>query len=190
MLNRREALAGAILALGVMGFGEEALAQLPAPAPPAAAWTPKAVSPDEARLLMVVTEAIMPTTDTPGAIAAGVPQYIDRLMVDWLEPPTVQLLRAGLARMDADALAAHRARFVALTPAQQLALLTRYEIEASDGLKMRPVPAHFFRSLKELTLIGYFTSEPGATLALRYAATPGEFRPCVPLAEIGRAWAL
>jgi hypothetical protein len=48
----------------------------------------------------------------------------------------------------------------------------------------------YFRLLKELVLLGYYTSEAGATRELRYAAVPGAFRGCVPLAEIGRAWAV
>ncbi len=48
----------------------------------------------------------------------------------------------------------------------------------------------FFRTAKELTLLGYYTSEPGATRELRYAAVPGAYRGCVPLAEVGRTWAV
>jgi hypothetical protein len=47
----------------------------------------------------------------------------------------------------------------------------------------------FWRTMKELTLLGYYTSEPGATQELRYAASPGRFEGCVPLERIGRAWA-
>jgi len=50
-------------------------------------------------------------------------------------------------------------------------------------------PAHFFRMMKELTLLGYFTSEIGCTQALRYAETPGRFDPCLPYAPGERAWA-
>ena len=41
-------------------------------------------------------------------------------------------------------------------------------------------PAHYFRMMKELALLGYFTSEPGATKALRYVESPGRFDPCLP----------
>jgi hypothetical protein len=43
--------------------------------------------------------------------------------------------------------------------------------------------------LKELTLLGYFTSETGYTQALRYAETPGRYDPCVPYEEGEPAWA-
>lgn len=48
----------------------------------------------------------------------------------------------------------------------------------------------FFRTVKELTLLGYYTSQAGATRELRYAQVPGRFEGCVPLAKIGRAWAV
>jgi hypothetical protein len=53
-----------------------------------------------------------------------------------------------------------------------------------------PPPAPFFRTMKELTLLGYYTSEPGATAELRHERVPGRFAGCVPLADVGRAWAV
>lgn len=50
-------------------------------------------------------------------------------------------------------------------------------------------PAHYFRMMKELALLGYFTSEIGCTQALRYVETPGRFDPCVPYAPGEKAWA-
>ena len=68
----------------------------------------------------------------------------------------------------------------ALTPDQQRALLERLDREA----------APFFRSLKELTLVGYYTSEIGATRELHHAPVPGRYDGCVPLAQVGRTWAV
>ena len=55
-------------------------------------------------------------------------------------------------------------------------------------MKKESIPP-FFATLKELATVGYFTSEPGATKAVRYDPVPGDYRGCVPLSEIGRAWA-
>ena len=58
----------------------------------------------------------------------------------------------------------------------------------------RPRPAHsvtpFFRMMKELTLLGYYTSEVGATRELRYEPVPGRYEGCVPFTTIGRTWAV
>ncbi len=50
-------------------------------------------------------------------------------------------------------------------------------------------PAHYFRMMKELTLLGYFTSEIGCTQAQRYVESPGRFDPCVPYTPGERSWA-
>jgi hypothetical protein len=51
-------------------------------------------------------------------------------------------------------------------------------------------PPHFIRLMKELTLLGYYTSEVGATEELKYIAVPGRWDACVPFSEVGRAWAV
>lgn len=50
-------------------------------------------------------------------------------------------------------------------------------------------PSHYFRMMKELALLGYFTSEIGCTQALRYVESPGRYDPCVPYHPGDKAWA-
>lgn len=179
MLSRRETFAGFALSLGFISSG--IAGQAWAAAAPLG-WTPTALTPEQARTLDVVAELIVPATDTPGARAVGVPQFIDRAVGAWCSAPQAKLLRSGLDQLDVDARAAHGAAFADLTAEKQTALLTRYD---AAGDAQRP----FFGLLKELTTIGYFTSKPGATIALRYDPVPGDYRGCVPLKEIGHAWA-
>ena len=176
-LSRRDAFLG----LAASGWTSLALAQTPASAPPA--WVPKALDAAQARTLTAAAERIMPATDTPGAAEVGVPQYVDRAIAGWCPAEQAQRLKAGLDRIDADARAAHGAAFAALQPGQQDAILLKLDAES------RTTRPHFFAELKEMVTAGYFTSEPGATKALRYDPVPGDYRGCVPLAEIGRAWA-
>lgn len=77
-----------------------------------------------------------------------------------------------------------------------LAWLTDQRKEMSPGAGVAPAtavtqdkPAHYFRMMKELALLGYFTSEIGATQALRYLESPGRFDPCVPYTPGQKAWA-
>lgn len=179
LMNRRDAIFGLSLTL-TAGAAGVAWAQ-PAPL----GWTPTALTAEQARLVDVVAELVYPATDTPGAREAGVPQMVDRALKGWCEPAQAELIKGGLARMDADAKSAHGAAFVALTPAQQTALLTRYDQEVAAA---RGKP-HAFGALKDLMTIGYFTSKPGATVTLRYDPVPGDYKGCVPLKEIGRGWA-
>ncbi|WP_312162119.1 gluconate 2-dehydrogenase subunit 3 family protein [Phenylobacterium sp.] len=186
MLNRRDAFRGLALTMGMVsvGFAGPAAAALPP-----LNWTPAALDAEQARALDAAAELIIPRTDTPGAREAKVPQFVDRAIATYCEPAQAQLLKSGLTQMDADARAAHGVVFAALKPAQQAELLTRYEQEAIAARKAWK-PRHFFSVLKEYVTIGYFTSEPGATLALNYDPVPGEYHGCIPLADVGRAWAL
>src|ERR1700728_1774495 len=52
-----------------------------------------------------------------------------------------------------------------------------------------PQPAHYFRMMKELALLGFFTSKIGCTEALRYVEAPGRFDACVPYTPGQPAWA-
>ena len=90
------------------------------------------------------------------------------------------------------------------TPPQRLAVLTTLDREQKRVMDARKAamdargaaresgvaaPAHYFRMMKELALLGYFTSEVGCTQALRYVESPGRFDPCIPYAPGEPAWA-
>ncbi len=71
--------------------------------------------------------------------------------------------------------------------AQRTALLER--LDAEQHARGSSNPPHYFRLMKELALLGYFTSEIGYTQAMRYTETPGRFDPCVPYTPGEKAWA-
>ena len=81
--------------------------------------------------------------------------------------------------------------FMDATPQQRHDLLVDVDKEAKDYQKSRKEkdPTHYFSLMKQLTLLGYFTSEIGATQALRYIAVPGHYEGCVPYKKGDRAWA-
>ena len=187
MLHRRDAIRGLALTIGAASAG--LAGPVAAATAPALTWTPTALTPQHARVVDVVAELIIPATDTPGARQAGVPQFIDRALADYCDKAQADLLRTGFDRMDADARAAHGDIFVALSPQQQVELLTGYDREASLVRSQASDQPHFFTAIEDLVTIGYFTSEPGATVALKYDPVPGAYHGCVPLAEVGRAWA-
>jgi hypothetical protein len=62
------------------------------------------------------------------------------------------------------------------------------DVGAAAAITADP-PAHYFRMMKELALLGYFTSEIGCTQAQRYIETPGRFDPCVPYTPGDKSWA-
>jgi len=139
-------------------------------------------------LLDEIAETILPATDTPGAKAAGVGRFIITMVTDAYTPAEQRVFLAGLRSIDRASAAEHGVRFVDATPAQRLALvekLDREQYEAPRDAK----PPHYFRMMKELTLLGFFTSEIGCKQALRYIETPGRYDACAPYSPGDRAWA-
>ena len=216
-IDRREALRRAALLLGgalsastVAGV----LAGCEARRTPNGAWAPRALSSDQLELVATIAEHILPETDTPGARTVGVHRFIDAMLADSYPDEERRRFLAGLSDVDARAqrscgraflrCAAHEQRAVldqldreafaaTASPPDPLSLGERGDsrqgVRTRDGTPTKPeVP--FFRTMKELTLVGYYTSEAGATRELRHAPVPGRFEGCVPLDQIGRAWAV
>jgi hypothetical protein len=154
----------------------------------------RVLTPQQGELLATLTELIIPATDTPGARAARVDAFIDGLLADVFTAEERDHFVAGLADVDARARAAHGVTFVESTPEQQVALLTTMQGETPPAptgrrrSRSRSQPRPFFRWLKELTLVGYYTSEIGATRELRYVHVAGRYDGDVPYRQIGRAY--
>ncbi|HEX6992892.1 MAG TPA: gluconate 2-dehydrogenase subunit 3 family protein [Gammaproteobacteria bacterium] len=146
---------------------------------------------DEIALLDEIADTILPETDTPGAKAAGVGPFIALMVADAYTERDQRVFKDGLRALDDEARARYGVGFVAAGPAERVALLERLDAEQVEHTRRRAAdePAHYFRMIKELTLLGYFTSEIGYTQAMRYVETPGRFEPCVPYAPGDKIWA-
>ncbi|MBC7844619.1 MAG: gluconate 2-dehydrogenase subunit 3 family protein [Gemmatimonadaceae bacterium] len=139
-----------------------------------------------------VADTILPdTAKSPGAKAAKTGAFMAVMVTDTYAPADQQIFRDGMTALnEASKKANGGATFVAATPAQRTALLTAMDKEQHDFQKVRKdQPQHYFRMMKELTMLGFFTSEPGMTKALRYKESPGPFQPCVPYTQGDPAWA-
>jgi hypothetical protein len=145
-LPRRDALkAGA----GLVGLA----AALPA----ADAWTPKTLDPHQLSTIETLSELIIPTTDTPGAKAAGVPKYVDLFLTDGSPDDRGRFLD-GLAWLDSYAQSKHRLPFVRLSPQQQTAILTILDTDGEFGVDPG---RRFFLQLKSLVSRIYYNTEIG-----------------------------
>ena|SRR5437773_354802 len=187
MMNRREAIKQVTALLGgvaLTGSGlvtavERAHARAAASHAQVGSFTAQDIA-----FLDEVADTILPETKTPGAKAAHVGAFMALMVTDTYEEREQGIFRDGMRQMDA-------ASFMATTPAQRLARLEQLDREqkAYMDARARGAPAHYFRMMKELTLLGYFTSEIGCTQAMRYEETPGRFEPCVPYTPGETAWA-
>jgi hypothetical protein len=189
-ITRREAILRVSAMFGGAALvGQAAMLALPEPA--------RAMTPDhlfnrnDVAMLDEIAETILPETDTPGAKAAGVGPFIALMVVDSYNDAEQRIFREGLRTIGERCRAAHGDDFMAVSVAARTALLNELDAEqhAYMASKAEDEPAHFFRMMKELTVLGYFTSEIGYTQAMRFAETPGRYDPCAPLAPGDKIWA-
>lgn len=131
-------------------------------------------------LLAEVADIIIPTTDTPGAKAAGAEKFIIRVMRDCFVKDDQDKFYAGLAKLDTDSKAKYGKGFIDLGTAE------KNEMVKLSMTNDKP----FFLRMKELTTVGYFTSEIGATQALEYLPIPGRFDGSAPYKPGQKAWAI
>ncbi|NJL75585.1 MAG: gluconate 2-dehydrogenase subunit 3 family protein [Saprospiraceae bacterium] len=152
-------------------------------------WTPKFFTEEEAKSLTAALDVLIPATDTPGAIDAGVPEFIDLLAADLLEAEEKQQFKDGIAQMDADSQAKFGKLFVQASREQQTELLVGYD-NATFGTDTSN-KNEFFENLKNTAVWAFCTSEKGATQHLQYELNPGGYTNCVPIAEVGgKTWAI
>ena len=187
-MNRRDALKQAGLVLGFAISAPTLSAVLEGcKAKPDLAFQPQFLNADQAGLVSEVAEIIIPATDTPGAKAAGVPQFIDLLVKDCYKKEDQDNFLNGLAEFDKGANG-----FMSLDHDKQVEYVTKLHKEAQEAAKdpaAKDKPRPFILTMKELTVVGFFTSEPGATQVLQYEAVPGAYKGWIPLSEVGKTWA-
>jgi len=141
-------------------------------------------------LLDEIGETIIPATDVPGAKAVGIGTFLAMMMNDCYTPAEQQMFKDGLRQLDASHTQRFGADFLSGTAANRTALLNDLDREQRQHHQDLPAgsPPHYFRVLKELTILGYFSSEIGATQALRYAEVPGQYDGNAPYRRGDRAW--
>lgn len=179
-VNRRALLLGAVVLLG----GAAALTRFTRKSPGSASASGISMSNEQFALLEQVTEVMIPATDTPGAIAAGVPAFIRQMLDEWASNSSRTEIADVLEAVQKHAWAKFGAAFVELPPDRRHAVIRSFDEERIG----RQDPA--YGKFKHLVLVGYYQSEVGATQELRYELVPGAWRACVPFSEIGRATAV
>ena len=111
-----------------------------------------------------VSDIIIPRTDTPGAIDVGVPAFIDVMLRDCYKKPAQDTFLMGVQDLG-------RNNFLSLSPDQQMAALKQVEASSTPNASNPP----FWQIIKEVTLLGYFTSEAGIKASFDYQPIPGKF---------------
>jgi gluconate 2-dehydrogenase gamma chain len=227
LLGRREALRRVAFLLGGAVSGPTLAGVLAGCERPReqTEWRPQVLTEVQGEMVATMGEIILPETDTPGARAARVHEFIDVMLTDYYTAEARWRFLTGLERVDVHSRRAFGRRFLEAAPEQQLQLVQALNRQAfsdpptlPERLEERPVlrditvetgrstleeqaplpldpdrhpedvgEEAFFRTLKELVLVGYYTSEPGANQELRLNPM-GPWRADVPYAEVGQAW--
>ncbi|WNO52651.1 gluconate 2-dehydrogenase subunit 3 family protein [Stakelama saccharophila] len=187
MIDRRTALAGVVSMFGAGLFAPIARAAGAAKASriPVISEGPPSIAvftPSQRALVSALSERVIPTTDTPGAVAAEVPAFIEKMLADWAEPDDRVPILAGLQAIEARSLKDYRVSAAQATPEQQDALLT---LAMNDQL---PGGEDFFEAFRQLVVTGYYTSEIGITQEREYLPVPGKYDGAFPYSKVNKVY--
>ncbi len=191
-MKRREAikntalLMGGILSTSTLSIIMEACSS---PAREVQTGKAKEFTDGEKEMITQMADQIIPDTDTPGAVKAGVPEFIVMMMQDTFPKKDQNKFHRGLQSFDSWCKDQKGAYFNQLSESEQ-----EEAVKELDELILEPTTESsenlsFYRVFKELTLLGFFTSETGATETLRYIQVPGDYKGCIPYKEGDKAWA-
>jgi len=143
----------------------------------------------ERLLIAALAETIIPATDTPGARKAGVHDFIAMMINETFTDPDRAAFRDGLAAIEALSHDRYGNAYARLAQSEQVALLEAVARGRVSTPRLQgSAPEELFRLLKELTVIGYYTSEIGATVELAHMIAPGSYHGCTDMTAEQRAW--
>jgi hypothetical protein len=186
-MNRRDAIGRVALLMGGAVIGAEFF--LSGCRPNGASNVEDLFKQENADFLNEVAETILPTTaSSPGAKTARVGQFMSVMVRDCYTPADQKTFIEGISKLNDASQKKYSAKFMDITPAQRTELLIAADAEQKEYYKqlykkiapeeakhkgdinyVEPdQPNHYFKMMKEITLLGFFTSEVGATKALRY----------------------
>lgn len=165
-------------------------------------------------LVTEIAEIIIPKTDTPGAKEAGVGPFIELMLKDCYTEMQQKHFVAGLDEVEIESKKLG-SNFLKLAAEKQIEVIKLMQAKSKEEAKLNDdkkakqidsesglakeeqekkdaveIPVPFFKLMKELTLFGYFTSEPGATKALDFVAIPGRYDACIKMKPGQKAYAI
>jgi hypothetical protein len=160
------------------------------------------------RLLDEIGETIIPATDTsPGAKAARIGEFMKVYVTDCYDGAQQKIFWTGISSIKKESLGKYNKPFPKLTISQKKDMLNSLLNEPAkatvkvkkgtgdaiqtgkEAQNKEEKRSEFFSMIQNLTVFGYFTSQPGATKALRYIQTPGSYKGEVSYKKGDKAWA-
>jgi len=185
MMNRRDALKSVALMMGGTMIGATALMTGCAPENQIKDLN---FTPEDLAFLDEIGETIIPTTDTPGAKATKIGEFMQMMVKDCYDADQQKAFIDGLNTIRKEFKDQKGTDFIQASAEDRLAYLNGlHEQYRASGDSRQPI---IINMLRDLTVLGYFTSEIGATQALNYVEVPGRFEPCIDFKEGDKAYAI
>jgi hypothetical protein len=188
-MNRRDAIERVGLLLGGTIIGAEFFISGCKPGPKS---VNDLFNADQVAFLNEVGDTILPDTATPGAKAVDVGSFMAIMVRDCYTPADQQIFLAGIPKIDEESRKKFDKKFLDCDAKQRTALLSDLDrAQRQEAKAAKPGNKYqYFSMIKQMTLLGYFTSEIGCTKALRYVPIPGRFDGDIPYKKGDKAWAL
>jgi len=178
-VNRREFLAGLAVMLGTVSVTSPLVKAVEVGLTFKPPTKTDVFCEQQLNIIARISEIIIPTTDTPGAIAAGVPFYIDHIAANWMNKNQSSQLIAGIDKIEMDTKTKYGKGFLEQSNITQVAIVQALD----DNLKHEAT----YKTLKTYTVIGYYTSKIGMSEELNYDPIPGPYKE-IPFSDVGKAW--
>ena len=184
-MNRREALTATTALMGSAIIGSQAFLSGCNRTEPKV----EGFSDDVLTLLDEIGETILPaTTSSPGAKASKIGEFMKVIVTDCYSPAEQKTFFEGISVIQQEAKKKYDTSFTKLTDRQKFDMMLSFDQEAQNASDKNENQEHFFTMLNQLTVWGFFSSDPGATKALRYVPIPGRYEGCIPYREGEGAW--
>lgn len=186
-MNRREALTATAALMGSVIVGSQAVLSGCSRNEPKV----EGFNDDMLTLLDEIGETIIPATaSSPGAKASRIGEFMKTIVTDCYSPEEQKTFFEGISIIQQTAKNKYNAEFIKLTDRQKIDTMLFFDQEAKkpNNEKKEGDQPHFFTMVNQLTVWGYFSSEPGATKALRYIPIPGRYEGCIPYKQGEGAW--
>lgn len=160
-------------------------------------WTPQFLNEDQARFISAFVDTILPKTETPGALDVKTDIFIDLVYAKVYDKNAQENVVAEIEKFNATCKERFGDVFADLSTEDKAAMLKAADAESGKfngnvwGTAVgKQEPVGFYRSLKSMTLSGYFSSEEIGKNYLSYDPIPGEYLGCIPLSDVGNTWSL
>ncbi|MTI39403.1 gluconate 2-dehydrogenase subunit 3 family protein [Fulvivirga lutimaris] len=184
-MNRREAIKRTSMMLGIAASSPVIMSILDGCVPQKElGWIPGFFNEDQAILVADICDIILPKTSTPGALDIGVDVFIDHIVGSCLSTEEQAIFSDGLIEVEAESNKLEGKNFSSLSNESKTKVLETLEAKTdTEDYDPHASGKPFFAKIKELTLLGYFTSEEIMTQHLDYVPIPAGFEGCNELKE-------